>query len=190
MNKKAFSSVMLTMIAFLVLSMTFIFTSVMYKEAGEQFLITPTADIGRGILANTTSIPASQGVDTITALENRYIAFNFPYDLFFLVLWISVFTSTVVAAFRSNKEGIFSFFGFIFIGSLILLLITGYMADFASWFMGNVFYAMFADVTVSLPIFTFYINNLGLIHFIWWLILVLVNIVDKSFISKTGEVEQ
>lgn len=190
MNKKAFSNVAVTMIAFLVLSITFIFTSVMYKEVGEEYVVTPMADIGRDILTNETSLPASQGVDTITDIENKYINFDFPYDLFFLAFWISAFSLTVFSAFKSNKEGIFSFFGFLFMGSLILLLITGYMSDFASWFMSEIFYTVFADVTVSIPIFTFYLNNLGLIHFIWWIILVLINIVDRNFISRTGEVEQ
>lgn len=181
---------MLVMISFLIISISFIFTSVLVKEAGSTYLIEPTADIGRDVLNNETSLPAAQGVDTITQLENDYNNFLFPYDLFFLAIWISVFVSTVFLAFKSNREGIFSFFGYLFIGTLLLLLLTTYMSDFASWFMAEIFDTVFASANVSLPIFTFYISNLGLIHFSWWIILVLLNVIDRNFISRTGEVEE
>jgi len=71
-----------------------------------------------------------------------------------------------------------------------MLLITSYLSDYASWFMTEIFYALFDDVVFTLPIFTFYINNLGVINFVWFLILILISIIDRGFISRTGEVQE
>src|SRR6056297_568547 len=92
--------------------------------------------------------------------------------------------------YSKNKTGVFSFFGCLFVGSLILLLLTAYVSDFAAWFMDNVFDTLFATSAISTPILDYYLNNLGFLNFIWWLILVLVAFIDRGIISKSGSVEE
>lgn len=190
MNKKALSQPIMILTSFVIISIMFIFTSVLIFEAGEDYVISETADIGRNILSNQSTAEVQGLTTTIDELQADYSAFAFPYDLFFLLMWISTFSFTVYSTFLANKEGIFSFFGFLFIGSMLMLLITTYLSTFTSWFMTNIFDALFNDLTLSLPIFTFYLSNLGLINFIWWIILLLVSIIDRNFISRTGEVQE
>jgi mannose/fructose/N-acetylgalactosamine-specific phosphotransferase system component IID len=188
-NKKAISFSLSIILFFAISSVIFIFSSVLIKETGTEYFISPVADIGRDIL-NDTNISQELGVNAVTRIENKWIEFNLPYDLFFLLFWISTFALTVTSAFQSRKQGIFSFFGFTFVGALLFLLITSYIGTFTDWFMTEIFYKIFADINLSIPILTFYLSNLGLINFIWLLILILLNIIDRNFISKTGEVEE
>jgi len=190
MNKKALSQPVMILTSFAIIAIMFIFTSVLIFEAGEDYLIADTADIGRGILSNQSTSQVQSLTTTIDELQSDYSAFAFPYDLFFLLMWISTFSFTVYSTFMTNKEGIFSFFGFLFMGSMLMLLITSYLAEFTNWFMTNIFYALFDDTSFSLPIFTFYLSNLALINFIWWIVLLLVSIIDRNFISRTGEVQE
>lgn len=190
MNKKGLSTFVSIILGFSLVAITFLFTILLVYETGQDYIISPTADIGKDILANTTVLPAAQGVDTITQLESDYNDLRIPYDLFFLLGFLTVFSSTMYSAWTSKREGIFSFFGYIFMGSVLLLLITSYLAQFNDWFQVNVVDTMFADSSVSMPLLTLYLGNMALIHFVWWILLVLINNLDKSFISRTGEVEQ
>src|SRR6056297_2955168 len=141
------------------------------------------------VAENISGVPASS-VAQAQQLEQDYNALAIPYDLFFLALWIGAFVTTLTSTIQSNKTGVFSFFGFLFVGSLILLLLTAYVSDFASWFMANVFDTLFATSAISTPILDYYLNNLGFLNFIWWLILVLVAFIDRGIISKSGSVEE
>lgn len=188
-NKKGFTGAMNLMISFAILSIMFIFATVLIFETGEDYVIKETADLGVSIL-NDTALTPDQGVNAVNNIRNKYSGFAYPYDLFFLLMWVSTFTFTIFSTFKSNKEGIFTFFGMLFMGSILMLLITSYLASFTDWFMTNIFNALFDDITISLPIFTFYLANLGLINFIWFLVLALVSVVDRTFISRTGEVQE
>jgi hypothetical protein len=191
MNNKGLSNLMLVIISFAIISVVYFFTAVFVYESGGEYFITPMSDIGKTVISAETVPSVNASVSAaITEVENSYLNFGFPFDLFFLAMWIITFSSTVVIAFKTNKEGLFSFFGYLFIGSLMLLLITTYVNDFLAWFMTEIFAGMFGDSLISMPIFLFYIANLGLINFIWWIILVLINIIDRTIISKTGEVEE
>ena len=175
-------------IAFTFIGLMFMFGAVLIQQIGEDYLIKTTADVGVDIINDTTTLTSP--ITTIREIETDWSTWNIPYDLFFLFIWVSFLVLTIKSSFEAAKEGIFSFFGYILIGSLVLLLITSYIATFADWFLTEIFYNIFDDLSFSLPIFTFYMGNIGLINFVWFISLILINIIDKRFISRTGEVEE
>lgn len=188
MNKKGITFAAQIIISFTFIALMFIFSVVLVQQIGEDYLLKETADIGVEILDDNTQLSTPQV--KIREIEADWSNWNIPYDLFFLFVWIMFIVFTVKASFEANKEGIFSFFGYVFIGSLLLLLITSYVTTFGQWFLVEIFYNLFDDLTFSLPIFTFYMSNIGLINFIWWVSLITINLIDKRFISRTGEVEE
>jgi hypothetical protein len=191
MNKKGFSNLALLILAFALAVTIYFFSAIFLYEAGGQYLISPVSEIGQGIISDTTIDSVNTTVSaTILEVENGYLNFNFPFDLFFLFTWLLAIVGTITLSFKANKEGIFEFFGWLFMGTLILLLITSYVSDFVAWFLVEIFDAVFTTSLISMPIFTYYLTNLGLINFVWWLSLVLINIIDRTIISKTGEAEQ
>jgi len=82
MNKKGIHNSLIILLAFSIVAIMVIFSAVLVKESGETYLIEPTADIAVSIL-NNTSIPDSQGIDTVNSLKTEYDNLSFPYDLFF-----------------------------------------------------------------------------------------------------------
>jgi len=185
MNKKGMNAGLFLIIFFTFLAIGFIFYSVLVFNIGSDYVVDDIVDVAE----NISGVPASS-VAQAQQLEQDYNALAIPYDLFFLALWIGAFVTTLTSTIQSNKTGVFSFFGFLFVGSLILLLLTAYVSDFASWFMANVFDTLFATSAISTPILDYYLNNLGFLNFIWWLILVLVAFIDRGIISKSGSVEE
>ena len=188
MNKKAISFNLAVIISFTFVALVSMFAVVFVQQLGEDYLLLETADIGRDILDNSTALTTPQA--KITEIQNDWNSWAIPYDLFFVFIWTMFIGMTVKSAFETNKEGIFSFFGYIFIGSMLLLLITAYVGTFSDWFLTEIFYNVFDDLTLSLPIFTFYVNNIGIINFFWWISLLAINLIDRKFISRTGEVEE
>ncbi len=170
-------------ITFTFIAISLIFGAILVQQIGVD-IVSEVGDVSEEF-----ELP-SMNEESIEQLETDYNNLIMPYDLFFLVIWISAITTTLFSSFQANKQGVFSFFGSIFIGSLILLLITSFVASISDFFMVEVFNKLFDDVSVSLPVFNWYLTNLGLINFVWWLSLVLVNFIDRSFISRTGEIEE
>jgi len=189
MNKKGIAAIVYVLIFFAIFSVLTIFTWVFIQQMGEDYIINNVADVGREISNSTYADPALTK-ETIDTLQTNYNNTSIAYDLFFLALCISTMGFSIYSSFKANKAGIFSFFGMIFIGSLLLLLITTYLSSFTSWFMEEIFDRVFADVSLSLPIFYFYLNNLAIINFIWFLFLVGISVIDRQFISRTGQVEE
>jgi len=189
-NKKGLSFFVALIIGFGVVATVFMFLSLLVYDTGKDYVIDISADVGRDVLANYTELPAYQGVDTIDQIQQDYDDFLIPYDIFFLLSFLVAFGSTVFISWQAQREGIFSFFGYIFIGSLLLLLITVFINDFNIWFQANLFDTVFADSNVSTPILDFYLSNMAIINLLWWLILVLVNNMDRNFISRSGEVQE
>lgn len=188
MNKKGLSFIVGSLVAFTFIALIFMFSAVFVQQLGEDYLIKDTADIGVSILDNSTQLTTPQ--ESIREIQNDWTNWNIPYDLMFLFVWLMFIVTTIKSSFEANKEGIFSFFGYIFIGSMLLLLITSYVATFSEWFLVEIFYNVFDDLSFSLPIFNFYMSNIGIINFVWWIVLIGVNFIDRRFISRTGEVEE
>ncbi len=188
-NKNGLTFAIQIMIAFAISTMAFIFTSYLIFYTGEEYVVSITADTAKDILRNSTNLADSQGYDTVNTLQERYTNLYIPYDLFFLLSLILAISTTIVSTFESRKEGIFSFFGYVFIGSLVLLLITTYVSGFTTWFNENLIQTVFANVDNALPIMNWYLSNLGIINFIWFLSLLLLSVVDRNFISRSGVAE-
>lgn len=190
MNKKGMAGTALYVIFFFaIFAVITVFSWVLIQQVGEEYVISIVADTGRNI-SNETYANAELTKGTITTLQNQYNGFSLAYDLFFLFLWLFAISVSIFSVFAAKKQGIFSFFGFIFIGSILILLLTSYLAGFTDWFMAEIFDRVFSDLSLSLPIFNFYLANLAIINFIWWCMLVGLSVIDRQFISRSGAVEE
>lgn len=191
MNKKGMSSLVFLIVGFGFMSVIYLFMALFVFDVGGTYLINPAADIGLDIINdNTVSVVNASVSAGITDLKTDYENFNFPFDLGFFLIWIIMIIQTIVLSSKAAKSGIFEFFGLLFMGTMFLLVITSYTSDFLSWFLSNFYEAIFDTSTISTPFFNWYITNLGIVNFIWWISLLLINIVDRIYISRTGEIEE
>jgi hypothetical protein len=189
MNNKGNTNILYIITIFSVLAMIFMFMAVFVYEIGQDYIVGETANAGRDIINQFPSVNESQQA-IINSTQSDYDNFAFPFDLFFFLSWLGAIALSVFSVFQANKNGIFSFFGLVFMATIILLLITTYISSFTGWFQTELFVPVFGSDAPDTPIFNWYITNLGIINLIWWIILVCISVIDRNFISRSGQVEE
>ncbi len=175
----------LIIVMFSMLAMMSIFSIVFIYEIGRTEILSVITNVSLEIQIQENVSSAMQ-VHT-QELEDLYGTIDIPYDLFFLYLFVSSFITSITLAVRQRKQSTLEFFGGLFYGFMGLLLIIFFVEQVADWFFENIFFAVFNDITLSLPILTFYFDNIGWISALWFVILLLVNKVD--FRLEGGRVE-
>ena len=188
LNKKGLNNLMFIIIIFGVIALITMFGLIFVKEVGDQYLSEPLTDISLEILNNTNS-PS----DFSTTINNAEIAYNnivIPYDLLFLIIWIMVLGGVFVTAYKVKKMPVYSWLGMLFIGSMMFLLITGFIAQFTDWFLDSFYNNLFSDIDLNTPIMDFYFENMSLINFVTFAIALLLNRIDVTLEMGGGRVEE
>ena len=173
MNSKAQLNLYYIIVAFGMLAMMTIFSMVFIYEIGKSEIIAPIANISLEIHEDLNTNP--QYPTVINNLVTKYNDLDFAYDLFFLAFWIASIVTTIGVAVKTRKTGVVGFLGGLFMGTMGLLLVMFFIDQIADWFFTNIFYAVFDDITLNLPIMTYYFDNIGWISAVWFLSLLLLN---------------
>lgn len=176
MNKKSIGGYVRIILTFSMLAMMSIFSIVFIYEIGDSYIIQEIYDATIQVEQDLDVSVALQ--DHATALRSEYQGINFPYDLFFLFFWISAIVSTIAIALKSRKDSATSFFGGLFISMMGVMLVVFVLDQIQIWFFAELFYPLFSDITLNLPIMTYYFNNLGWITALWFLFLLFINQVE------------
>lgn len=113
-----------------------------------------------------------------------------PYlDKLWLIGFISFIFGSVVVSYNARRLSYFGVFSFSVIGLVIFTYIGGIFIDLTSWFQINVLEAVFPNLLDSAPIFSWYLDNLGLINLFLLVVCVIANFVEfdfDKFFSKKG----
>lgn len=165
-------------VIFGVILMMFMFGLIFIKEGGDQFIIDPLEDIAIQV-ANNSGAP-DETVQTLGVLQTAYDKLTMPYDLLFFAFWMMAIGTTFVASFKARKLPITSFFGILFVGSLLLLLIISFVAQFTDWFILNFYDLLFSDLGIDTPIMAYFFSNMSWIVYLWIMVCVFINRIDVS----------
>lgn len=105
-------------------------------------------------------------------------------DYAFLSLIISLFIQSCIASGQARKLGVYSFFGFISIGNIILIFILTYAIHIRDWFLNEIVYNILT-ISIETQFFNWFFANSYYIAMVWYVILLFLNIVDfKSAIGN------
>lgn len=178
MNKKALTRVIQFVTIFGVVLAMFMFGLIFIKEGGDQFIIQPLVNISQQISINTDV--NQQTRDTLALLDTRYNQLVLPYDLIFLFFLIFGIGTAFFASFKARKLPVTSFFGMLFAGSLVILLIISFVAQFTDWFLINFFDLLFSDLGLELPIMDYFFANMSWLLYILIMICLFINRLDVS----------
>lgn len=102
------------------------------------------------------------------------------FDYFWLLSFISMVGSSFMLSYKSQREGYFGTLSFIVFGSFILLFVGGIFLELTTWFQTEIF-STIPTIISELPMFNFYLNNLGKINLILLAINIILNFVDLDF---------
>ena len=141
-------------------------------------------DINQGLVDDGVSSASSQV--SATAVAEGYKSLYTIADYAFLLFIISVFVGSVVSAYQAKREGIFSFFGLMTLGSILLIFILSFAVEIQNWIINEVVYGVLL-ISFEVPIAMWFFDYNIYIGIIWYVILLLVNIIDfKGIGSKFG----
>lgn len=187
MNKKSMTKFVYIILAFSMIAMMGMFSIVFIYEIGDSYIL---ENIYNATITVEQSLNVSAALQTHALdLRNEYSGISLPYDLFFLFMLISAIVSTITISLKAKKEPPLSFFGSLFIGMMGIMLIIFIMDQVQSWFFEQLFYALFSDITLNLPIMTYYFDNFGWISGLWFILLLFINQIDVKF-NFRGRFEQ
>ena len=121
-------------------------------------------------------IPAS--IMTVIDSTANQLPMSLQYlDMFWLASFISFVGSILLYSYFSKRESYFSIMSFLLVGMLIILFVGGIFIQLTDWFRTNIM-SVFPTILGTMPKFSFYLNNAGIINGILILLCVLVNFID------------
>lgn len=174
-NKKSLSLAIKYIIIFGLMVFVFYMSTIFMHQVMYENLIEPVRD---------SLLAAGQGTVTtehLLILEEMSIPYSedwLNYDLFFLLMFIGLFSGTLLIAAKTTKKSIWSFFGLISIGSMAILFIISLIEKVRIWLFENMIFQFIDTSSINTPIIDWFLNNLPMILFIWFLLVVLINQLD------------
>ena len=158
----------------------FLFMGIFIYQTGDEFVLTPLDNVTQNL---TSELGVSQDMrDHINDLPVQYRALPEPYDLGFIISFLIIFMASIISSIKSKEESWLSFFGTITIGFMVFLFMTGFFITLSDWFVLNLIQNFLEFDLSTTPIFLYYINNIGIINTVWFILLVIINKLNFTLI--------
>jgi hypothetical protein len=147
----------------------------------ETYGIETAKHINQGMIDSGVSNPSSQA--SIEAIADDYKQIYKIADYMFILFIVGVFVSSVISSVMAQRQGIFSFFGFMTVGSVILIFLLTYAVAISDWILYEVTLGILS-ITIDTP-FAFWFFEYSLyIGTIWYILLLVINIIDIRAIGS------
>lgn len=139
-------------------------------------------DLNQDLVNLGVSSSASQ--TNIEAIADNFLSFLNYVDYFFLFFIVSLFIESLIASKNAKRLGIYSFFGFLTLGNIILIFILTFAVEINNWFINNITDNIIL-IAIDTPFMDWFFNYNMYIGVIWYSVLLLINIFDlKSLGSR------
>lgn len=136
-----------------------------------------------------SSQPLSSAMSAyIHAQPDEYSALTIPYDLFFLATFIFFFITSLYSAYKTQEAGWFSFFGGLTLLLVIFLFVGTFATTLTNWITQTLIEDFIGFSLNNTPIIQYYYDNLGIINFIWALLLIFVNKLNFNFSRQSEDI--
>jgi len=159
------------------------FLVIFYDQAVDQYLISEISNISHSI-ADNVGLGAGYS-ETLTSLDGSYSSRYIPFDVFFVLIFIMAFSLITKSSLEAKKQGVFSFFGYIFLGSMMFLMSMFFIAQFTEYFITNIYIPIFNDTIIDTPITFFFFTNVKWIAFALFLWCGMINQFDLKGIQRS-----
>lgn len=113
------------------------------------------------------------------------------FDIWWLASYVMFVITTFVIAYYSKRIGYFNFTMNLFYGSMIFLFVLGIMTTFTQWWKIEILYKLLPGIEASMPYFSYYLENVGIISFLNFILCMLLNLIDLDFAGfKTRKIKE
>ena len=123
-------------------------------------------------MINDQIYPAISDTFTTATIFPAYL------DYFFLASFIYMIVGMFMISYKTRRQGYFEFLAVLTYGMMFIMFILSLVVTFSVWFRDDIILAVLPTISLSLPFFSYYLENVGLINFIVILICLILNFVD------------
>lgn len=128
-----------------------------------------------------TSIISNNTRTELQSIGDTYTSFNFHLDDLWFFSYVAFFVSSVAVAYHAKKQNNFQFLGMMFYGVMVILFGVTIFSTLALWFRDNILLAIMPSVTLVMPKYYFYLENVGIFSAIHIVICMVINMMDLDF---------
>lgn len=129
----------------------------------------------------STGISGNWILDVIVSTSNVLDIFPQLLDAFWILFAVSLAIELVIASYQSAREGWVSTLGFLTIGILFFLFMTGILSQIGDWLLIEFIQNIFSGLTYSTPFINYYLNNVFVINTVLMVLCIIANFVDFDF---------
>lgn len=162
----------------------FLFFTIGFKQIMSENIIAPAVN---QTLYGMNASGVSMRSDTegyITNAQSMYAADWFNADLYFLVFFLTAFIGSVYSAAKLQAPNFYTFWGVSTFGTMFFLFLLTVIGQIREWLLANFYTNVFNLTNISTPIIDWFVNNLQMISFVWFLALLLISFLDWENIIK------
>lgn len=167
---------------FAILSVMGMFYSIFLFNVGADNIIGPLTNQTL-ISGNITGI-SSNMTAAIIGYEQSYLSNEPPWDVFFIMAFITFFGTSVIASFMSRKESGFGFFSTVTIGMVFFLLVFGFVEQATTWLFDNLIVGVLSFDLSETPFMNAYFANIQLWSFFWVVLIIASNQFDLDIFNR------
>lgn len=172
-NKKGVLKYLGLLLGFGVVFLIIFFVAIFIQDIGRTEILD---NIDNFTTNSQTQLGLSDDMKThIHSLPEDYSAQTIPYDLFFILLFVGMYSSAVYGAANTVESNMFRFFGLIYFGMIALLFVSGIINLIVNWWILNLIQGFVTFDLTTTPIINFYLTNMTIINLILGAILILIS---------------
>lgn len=179
MKKAQISNILGYIMIFSFASIVVIFISVLSYGITNDYILYNVQEVvdtlgNQSLLENNT-------VSFLQDIGDEFREFNFHWDDLWFLSYILFWISSLVVAYRVKKQNYFSFLGMLFYGVMAILFVLTIFSTLTNWFKDNILINILPSISILLPKFYYYLDNIGIFSALQIGFCLLINMVDFDF---------
>lgn len=138
----------------------------------------------------TDGISSASSQVNVLEIAESYKNIYLIADYMFILFIVSAFIQSVISATRAKREGIFSFFGLITLGNVIMVFLLTLAVRISDWILNEIIYNIVV-ISFDTPFTDWFFNYSIFVALFWYTTLLVVNFIDfRGILSRTGFVTE
>ena len=134
----------------------------------------------------TQGVSSATSQNNIIALADRYKTIYLIADYMFIFFIVSAFIQSIISATRAKREGIFSFFGLITLGNVMLVFLLTLAVRISDWILNEIVYNILL-ISFDTPFTNWFFEYSIFVALFWYTTLLVVNFIDfGSMLGRIG----
>jgi hypothetical protein len=180
-------------IGFLLVMSSFIFALavtmfILYYGISADYIIFNLQNVTDSLATSGVISEASRGVAESSGLQ--FMGIIDLVDVVWLLSYVLFVISTLYYAYKMRNADEIGMFAFLFYGIMLVLFIGGLFEQITNWLWNTVALNLLPNVASYVPMFTFYLSNVGVINFIHLLVIIVISKLNFNFAFRKQSNEQ